>query len=468
MARTRWARLLVGVVSLGVVAAGCTSAVTSSTAPAAATGGASASAGTAAAASSAPSVAASSNPSTTAGKVTLTLWQNLGQGNQAQVVPPLIAAFEKLHPNITIDNVQQPRANYFALLQAAAVSKTGPDIVNMWTGLFTMQYRSFLENLQPLVPASDLANVTGTEWSSVGFNSPASPYVLPLQEQFYIGFYNKKLFQQVGLSSPPTTWSQLFSDCAKFKAANITCMEQGTQNLSGEFYPWYDMSYMMAGVLSPSQWEGLYNGSVSWTSSTVQSQLTEWHQLYSDGYVNKDALSATNVMNAFLKGQAAMIVKINNDAGPFYSTLGSNVGVFVPPYSSTPAKGVVEFAGNGFAITTYSQHKAAAAEFLQFMTTPQAGQIIAQGGLIPAVKGIAATNPLAKDMVGLVNQQGLTVYPMLDNVLPPTFVNSAGTVLDSILVGGVSVQAGTATLEQTFKQLPASERGSSWAGYQVP
>lgn len=451
MAQTRRARLLVGVVTVAVVVAACgTSTPTSSTAPTAAVAG------------------ASSNASTTAGKVTLTLWQNLGQGNQAQVVPPLIAAFEKLHPNITINNVQQPRSNYFALLQAAAVSKTGPDLVNMWTGLFTMQYRSYLENLQPLVPASDLANVTGTEWSSVGFNSPSSPYVLPLQEQFYIGFYNKKLFQQVGISSPPTTWTQLFNDCAKFKAANLTCMEQGTQNLSGEFYPWYDMSYAMAGVLSPSQWEGLYSGTVPWTSSTVRSQLDKWHQLYSDGYVNKDALTATNVTNAFLKGQAAMIVKINNDAGPFYSSLGSNVGVFVPPYSNTPAKGVVEFAGNGFAITTYSQHKAAAAQFLQFMTTPQAGQIIAKGGLIPAVKGVAATNPLAKDMVALVNQQHLTVYPMLDNVLPPSFINSASTVLDSILVGGVSVQAGTASLQQTFQQLPASERGASWAGYKVP
>ena len=461
MAHTRWARLEVSVVVLGLLAAACTSSA-STTAPGAPSSAAPASS----ASTTAPG--APSSASTAAAKVTLTLWQNLGQGNQAQVVPPLIAAFEKLHPNITINNVQQPRANYFALLQAAAVSKTGPDIVNMWTGLFTMQYRSFLENLQPLIPSSDLANVDGTEWSSVGFNSPSSPYVMPLQEQFYIGFYNKKLFQQVGISSPPTTWSQLFSDCTKLKAANITCIEQGTQNLSGEFYPWYDLSYMMAGVLSPTQWEGLYNGSTQWTSSTVQSQLDKWHQLYVDGYVNKDALSATNVMNAFLKGQAAMIVKVNNDAGPFYSALGSNVGVFVPPYSDTPMKGVVEFAGNGFAITTYSPHKTAAAEFLQFMTTPQAGQIIAQGGLIPAVKGIEPTNPLAKDMLALVNQQGLTVYPMLDNVLPPTFVNSTSTVLDSILVGGVSVQSGTATLAQAWNQLPASERGSSWATYQVP
>ena len=60
----------------------------------------------------------------------------------------LAKAFHKLHPNVTINVVSQPADNYFALLQAAAVSKTGPDLAVMWTGLFTLQYKNFLTNLQ--------------------------------------------------------------------------------------------------------------------------------------------------------------------------------------------------------------------------------------------------------------------------------------------------------------------------------
>jgi len=412
----------------------------------------------------------STSAADTSKPVTLNLWQNLGQGNQAQVIPVLISAFEKLHPNITVNNVQQPRANYFALLQAAAVSQSGPDIVNMWTGLFTMQYKSYLENLKPWVPASDLANVVGTEWSSVGFKSPDSPYVMPLQVQFYIGFYNKKLFQQAGLdpNAPPTTWDELFAACAKIKATGVTCIQQGTQNLSGEFYPWYDLTYMMAGILSPQEWEGLYNGKVPWTDPRVTAQTEKWHKLYTDGYVNQDALTATNVMQPFIKGKAAMIIKINNDAGPFTDALGNDVGIFIPPFSDTPVKGVDEFAGNGLAITTYSRNKAAAAEFIKFLTTQQAGQIVADGGLIPAVKGVGPSNPLAKDMLALVNDKHLAVYPMLDNVLPPSLVDVGTTVFPSILVGGVSVQEGLAKMQDAWQKLPASERGSSWAGYQVP
>ena len=415
----------------------------------------------------AASSSSSPGPSSHA-KVNLTLWQNLGNGTEAQVVPPLIAAFEKLHPNIHITNVAQPRASYFALLQAAAVSKTGPDLVNMWTGLFTIQYKSYLENLKPWVPRSDLSRMIGLQWSSVGFNSSTSPYVIPLQVQDYIGFYNKSLFAKVGITSPPTDWSQLFSDCAKLTAAHITCIEEGTQNLSGEFYPWYDLSYLMAGVYSPAQWEGLYNGHIPWTSPTVEAQLSKWHQLYADGYINHDALTATNVQGAFLRGQAAMIVKGNWDTAQFSSVLGSNVGVFAPPFSNSPMHKVIEFAGNGFAMTSYSPHKAAAALFLQFMTTPQAARIVASQGLIPAVNGVGATNALANQMVALVTKDHYTVYPMLDNVTADGVVSAGSTVFPDMLVGGVSVAKAAQTVAQAWSQLPPSERTASWARYSVP
>lgn len=400
--------------------------------------------------------------------VKLVLWQNLGNGNQAQAVPLLINAFEKTHPGITITNVAQPRANYFALLQAAAVSQSGPDIVNMWTGLFTMQYRSYLENLKPWVPASDLKHMGGTKWSSVGFDNPAAPYVVPLQQQFYIGFYNKALFAKAGIKAVPSTWTQLFAACAKLKAIHTTCIEEGTQNLTGELYPWYNLSYLMAGALSPAQWEGLYNGKIPWTSPLVRNQLAKWHLLYSDGYINKDALTATNVQSAFLKGKAAIIVKGNWDTSQFGKALGRRVGVLIPPYSNTPMKKVVEFAGNGFAMTTYSQHKKQVAEFLQFMTSKEAGAIIAREGLIPAVNGVRTTNPLATTMVKLVNSLHYTVYPMLDNVTAPGVVTSGSSVFPDMLTGGTSVKQATSSVEQAWHQLPAPERGHTWATYSVP
>ena len=85
--------------------------------------------------------------------VTLTIWHNYGTEQNATALQNLAKAFHQLHPNVTVNVVSQPATNYFALLQAAAVSKTGPDLAVMWTGLFTLQYKDFLANLQGKIPA---------------------------------------------------------------------------------------------------------------------------------------------------------------------------------------------------------------------------------------------------------------------------------------------------------------------------
>ncbi len=80
------------------------------------------------------SSASSGGSGSTSSPVTLTIWQNYGTEQNATALQNLAKAFEKLHPNITIKVVSQPADNYFALLQAAAISKNGPDLAVMWTG----------------------------------------------------------------------------------------------------------------------------------------------------------------------------------------------------------------------------------------------------------------------------------------------------------------------------------------------
>ena len=82
----------------------------------------------------------------------------------------------------------------------------------MWTGLFTLQYKSFLVNMKGKVPAADLARIEpdALKWTSDGFNPANGPYVMPLETQFYIGFYNKAAFAKAGVTSVPTDWSQLW------------------------------------------------------------------------------------------------------------------------------------------------------------------------------------------------------------------------------------------------------------------
>ena len=404
--------------------------------------------------------------SSTSGPVTLTIWHNYGTEQNATALKNLATAFHKLHPNVTVNVVSQPADNYFALLQAAAVSKTGPDLAVMWTGLFTLQYKDFLTNLQGKVPASALARIDpdALKWTSNDFNPPNGPYVIPLENQFYIGFYNKAAFAKAGVSAVPTDWNQLFAACKKLKAAGYLPMTYGNggQPLGAEFYPWYDMSYMMIGTYPVSEWQKLYSGQIPWTSPTVSAQLSTWAKLKSSGCTNNDVLTKTNNLGDFESGKAAMMIDGTWDTQKFTSALGNKVAAFVPPFSNNPIKGVVDFAGDGLSMTTYAKHPTQAAQFLTFMTTPQAGAIVNAAGLIPAIKGMLTSNPVNQQMLNFVSQDHMTAYPMLDNVVQPEVVTTGSKVLPSVLNGSMTPSAALQNMQTTFGQLPPTSRGTSY------
>ena len=400
------------------------------------------------------------------GPVTLTVWHNYGTEQNATALANMAKAFHKLHPNITVNVVSQPATNYFAQLQAAAISKTGPDLAVMWTGLFTLQYKDFLVNLKGKVPAADLARVdpNALKWTSDGFNAANGPYVIPLENQFYIGFYNKAAFQRAGVTAVPTDWSQLFADCRKLRAAGFTPITYGNggQPLGAEFYPWYDLSYMMIGSYSVSQWLGLYSGRIPWTSATNAAQLAQWSQMKRAGCTNSDVLTNTNNLGQFETGKAAMMIDGTWDTQKFTQALGSKVAAFVPPFSAAPINGVVDFAGDGLSEMTYAKHPAEATEFLKFMTTSQAASIINAAGLIPAIEGTTTSNPVNQEMLNFVSQNHMAVYPMLDNVVQPNVVSTGSKFLPSVLNGSISAKQALQNLQTTLTQLPASNRGSSY------
>ena len=185
---------------------------------------------------SSPTAAGSSGSGSS--PITLTLWHNYGTEQNAVATRKLTDAYHALHPNVTFKVVSQPGDNYFSLLQASAVSKTGPDLAVMWTGLFTLKYKSFLVNLKDKIPAATLSRVQGLQWMSDGFDATKGPYVMPLETQFYIGFYSKKAFTKAGVTSVPTTWDELYAACDKLKAAGYTPLVYGNGNLSGVETRW--------------------------------------------------------------------------------------------------------------------------------------------------------------------------------------------------------------------------------------
>ena len=394
----------------------------------------------------------------------LTLWHNYGTEGNAPATNNLVKAFEKLHPDIKIRVVSQPADNYFALLQSSAISHTSPDLATMWTGLFDLKYAKFLLNLKPYFTSAETSKLNGISYMAPDFNIANGFLVMPLENQFYIGFYNKALFAKAGLSGPPTTWNELYSDCTKLKAKGITPMIYGvdTQGLGATFYPFYDFSYAMAGILSPAQWRGLYTGSTPWTSPKIVSQLTKWAALKTKGCTNPDVLTKSGILSAFTSGKAAMLVDGSWDTATLQKGLGKNLAAFAPPYSDTKQSGVIQYPGDGFSVMKDSKHPKEAVEFLKFMMTPQAAKIISAAGLIPDVKGLTTNNALSNQMLDLATKGGLKPYPMLDNVIQSEVVDIAGKQLVAAFAGTTTPKKALTSMQDALKGVPSSRKGSTY------
>jgi len=404
--------------------------------------------------------------------VTLTFWENYGtQLSLLNAAKNLIAAYEKLHPNITINMVNKPANNYFSLLQASAVSHTGPDLAVMWTGLYLPPYADIMANLRPYIKQPTWASIEGLQWGAKDFSASGPILAMPVDAQFYMGFYNKKDFAKAGISAVPTDWSQMFADCAKLKKIGVTPLVYGNASgaYSGEFNPWYDFSYMMIGALPPSQWQDLYSGKIPWTSPVVASQVSEWHQLFVKGCVNSDALTDTNNIGQFVSGKAAMVTADGSwDVGQYTQQMGSNVGAFVPPWSAKPQHGVVYFPGDAISVLQESPYKAQAAAFLAFMDSPAGAVQIAKAGLILDIAHFMSTNPINQQMLDFVQKQHFTMYPMLDNVTQPDIVNVGYQVLPAALVGQTSVSSALGSLAAKHNELPAGQRSTYAAYFSTP
>ena len=406
--------------------------------------------------------ASAAAPATAAQPVAISLWHNYGTEANATATENLVKGYQALHPNVTINIVSQPANNYFDLLKAAAISKTGPCLATQWTGLFTLQNKSYLEPLNKYIPVATLKQFKGVEWGSDNFNADSGVYVVPLEMQTYNGFYNKDLFAKAGITALPTTWAELEAVDKKLKAAGIQPFVYGTgaQGLTAGFYPFYDLSYMMM-MVQVSDWKKLYTGELRWTDPSIKAQLDKWVALKTNGYTNTDVLNDTESWSQFLAGKAAMTLEGTWAISAAENALGDKVWVFAPPFSDQPIKGIVEFPGDGFAMTSYCPNKDVAADFLAYMATPDAQKIIEDAGLIPGLQGTSTNDPLAKALLSFGADQGFTRYPMIDNVMQPEVADTAGKVLVAAFAGTMSTQDALQKMADALMQLPADRRSPS-------
>ncbi len=368
-----------------------------------------------------------SQPATAApnAKVNLTFWwwaESDAPGADAWMTET-VAAYQKIHPNVTINIVPQSTDTLISAFQSAVTAKSGPDIASQWATGPTLGFvwQDAVVPISDYVPATETANWLNTNENMYNGKLWAAPMYL-----IGIGvMYNKTMFTTAGVTPPANgrwTWDEFMAACAKLKAAGITPWVEGDKDGYGG--AWWFANLGIQGLDSTDDLRQAVIGAKPFTDA----HYTGWYGTLDDmvkkGYFNQDSMSMdlSQSAQAFAQGKGAMSFGTDGMIKQALTDLGAaNVGAMQTPKLGT---GKLADAGNAtqstaFFVTKWSKNPQAAADFLVFMHTPdRLSAWYKHTGVIAADKRFdrsLVTDPVLQQMMTM-ETTGPQVW--LENYLP--------------------------------------------------
>jgi raffinose/stachyose/melibiose transport system substrate-binding protein len=293
-----------------------------------------------------------------------------GQGYNA-----VIALYQKANPNAT---VSATLSNAFGnLLRLRLSAGTAPDLFEVGPG------NSNTVGAQVLAPAGYLADLSAEPWVKqipASFR-PVTDYkgktvFLPTGLGFMTMFYNKSVFQKVGVT-PPTKFSELLAVCDKVKKAGYVPIALGDVGGGfGSLCLTYAMAASCAYSIRPTLPADLSSGKATFAASgwrTVLEQIQEFNQR---GYFNKspEGTQYAGAETLLATGKAAMMAPISNvwyDLVAKAGGSGAVYGTFPYPADEVPAHAwIAAGLSYGLGVNARSHNIEGAKAFLRFLSQP--------------------------------------------------------------------------------------------------
>lgn len=322
--------------------------------------------------------------------VVLKVW-NWNAGSQADVLKKWADDFHELHPNVTIETQSPPDQEYAALLKTALTGGEGPDLflTHGWNDL-----DNYLDFAEPLDGKIDFSNYSKEQLTPV--LRKGKLYAIPGHEkQGLTVFYNKKLFQDNGMTVPKT-YQEFVLLSEAFKSKGIAPISMG----GADFISYHFALFVTApSVLTTDWFEKMDSGQTDFTDPSFEqaiANLKEWGKkgYYQDNYEGTK-FEAANIL--FKQGKAAMFMSGTWDITPLQKDAPElQLGAFTFPGETQIVGSSAN--GAGFTLNNKSKHQQEAIKFLQYISSQEGVQsavTISKG--IPALDGITGADPVAME-----------------------------------------------------------------------
>jgi raffinose/stachyose/melibiose transport system substrate-binding protein len=390
------------------------------------------------------------------GKTTINWWHiqqmDPGKSDWQKVADDYMAA----NPNVEIKITVLENQAFKDKMTTAMQSGSPPDLFHSWGGGVLYEYASaglvkdLTEDLatdgwgDTILPAA--LNLYGTDGKNYGVPWDIGAVVL---------FYNKALFNQVGVEVP-ATWEDLLAAIPKFKDAGIVPITVGEKDKWPGHFWWVYQAIRNGGKAA---FDAAYSREGSFADPPFVQAGTDLKQLidlepFQEGFLAE----VFNDAEAHLaNGKAAMELmgqwSVNNQKtlAENKKGLGNDLGFFPFPSVTGGAGGPTDIlgGGNGFALGKNAPPETI--DFVKFfMNMDHQKDFAAKGYIVPTVVGAESglKDPLLQQIQQMVGKaEYLQLY--YDQFLPPAVGATVNDAVQTLFAGTGSPEDVANAIEQS-------------------
>lgn len=369
-------------------------------------------------------------------------------------------AYMAEHPNVTIKLTDLGSQDFMTVL-ATDLSGEGSDFdivsIKDVPGYATLISKGVLEDLNSRIEADgvDLSVYSGT---TDQVTVDGSLYELPFRTDFWVLFYNKKLFDDAGVAYPTNDMTmQQYDELAR----SVAKTGFGADQVYGAHYHTWRSTVQLFGILDGEH--SVLDGNYDFTKPYYEMVKAQEADGICRSYIDTNAASL-HYSGAFSEGNTAMmnmgswyIATLISElaAGNYDSSLVGDWGIVKYPHPEGIEAGTTLGTITGLAIPTASENKDAAWDFVKFACGEEGAKVIASTGNFPAIFSdevsdlIASLDGFPQDEASKEALKTTQVYleaPYSENI------SEINTVLDTyhkdIMNGDITIDDGIAKMNE--------------------
>jgi raffinose/stachyose/melibiose transport system substrate-binding protein len=397
-------------------------------------------------------------PARAQSKITLKMGDNLPDRNNTwgAIVEQIDQEFKAAHPGTEIVTESYPDQPYQQKIKIYATAKQLPDLFKFW---------SVTSLLRPLVDAGFVAPLERADFESLGYLPGALDtntydgklYGVPVSMDFWVVYYNKKLFKDAGIDHVPTTLDELYALIPRFKAKGIVPMTTDGKDAWPLSITFDQLVWRIAGERDLPR--RALERKIKFTDPVFVQAARELQQLVKSNLFQEDLMVSDYgaARNLFGQGKAAMYLMGSWELGigadqAFSPEFRANVDAFKFPAMKN-GKGRVDdlmaWYGGNYVVSASSKHIALDKQYLLFYAKRFPELAWAKQAVVPAqaVKARDGDTPVAKSILRIVAEAKATSgTPALD-LSTPRFKTDNENAIRELCSSLITPEAFVAKLE---------------------